>query len=323
MREAWSARWRGAVRSIDAFQRRHRAVAFGFAVAKKYGEDQGGRLAALLTYYGFLSIFPLLLLVVAVISNILATHAELRERLLAELVSPELQAEVEQALTHLPPSGLPLLVGCVGLLFAGTGGVLAAAAALDQVWAVPFRDRAGLAGRYVRTFVMLAAILVGAITAASLGALSGSLLDLAVTQRAASAAGAFAVAFALLLVGSRVLTRARVGFGHVWPGALVGAAGVALVFGVGGNLLGRLVVRSGPIYGSFSTVIGVFTLLYLTNQLLILGAEVSAVRTWRLSPRALEPTELTDADRRALRLAAQAGERLPGEHITVHFDDSR
>ncbi len=323
MKEWWLARWRGAVRSIDAFQRRHRAVAFGFAVAKKYGDDQGGRLAALLTYYGFLSIFPLLLLAVAVVTEILATHAELRERLLAELVAPGLQAEVEQALTQLPPSGLPLLVGCVGLLFSATGGVLAAAAALDQVWAVPFRDRAGLAGRYVRTFVMLAAILVGAITAAFLGALSGSLLDLAVTQRAASAAGAFAVAFVLLLVGSRVLTRARVGFGHVWPGALVGAAGVAFIFGVGGNVVGRLAVRFGPMYGSLCTVVGLFTLLYLTSQLLILGAEVSAVRTWRLSPRALDSTDRTDADRRALRLAAQAGERRPGERITVHFDDAR
>lgn len=46
---------------LDAIQRVHRPTAFGYAVLKKYGDDRGGYLAALIAYYGFLSIFPLLL----------------------------------------------------------------------------------------------------------------------------------------------------------------------------------------------------------------------------------------------------------------------
>ena len=42
------------------------------AVVKKYGDDEGGRQAALITYYGFLSIFPLVPLGVAVLSRVLA-----------------------------------------------------------------------------------------------------------------------------------------------------------------------------------------------------------------------------------------------------------
>ena len=51
----------------DSLQRRSTVLGFPYAVIKKYGDDEGGRHAALLTYYGFLSVFPLLLLVVVIV----------------------------------------------------------------------------------------------------------------------------------------------------------------------------------------------------------------------------------------------------------------
>ena len=44
------------VGAVDDVQQRHRWLAFPVAVAKKYGEDQGGQRAALLAYYGFFSL---------------------------------------------------------------------------------------------------------------------------------------------------------------------------------------------------------------------------------------------------------------------------
>jgi hypothetical protein len=67
----------------DGLQRRHGVLGFPYAVVKKYGDDEGGRQAALITCYGFLSIFPLLLLGVAVLSRVLAGHPDLRRRLIA------------------------------------------------------------------------------------------------------------------------------------------------------------------------------------------------------------------------------------------------
>src|SRR4249920_2197986 len=70
----------------DRLQRKHGVLGFPYAVVKKYGDDDGGRQAALITYYGFLSIFPLLLLGLAVLSRVLADHPDLRRRLIAEIV---------------------------------------------------------------------------------------------------------------------------------------------------------------------------------------------------------------------------------------------
>jgi uncharacterized BrkB/YihY/UPF0761 family membrane protein len=64
----------------DRLQREHGVLGFPHAVIKKYGDDAGGRHAALITYYGFLSIFPLLLLGVAILTRVLADHADLRRR---------------------------------------------------------------------------------------------------------------------------------------------------------------------------------------------------------------------------------------------------
>src|SRR4029077_221039 len=80
----------------DGLQRRHGVLGFPYAVVKKYGDDAGGRQAALITYYGVLSIFPLLLLGVAILSRVLVDHPDLRERLINEIVPKALRPTVER-----------------------------------------------------------------------------------------------------------------------------------------------------------------------------------------------------------------------------------
>ena len=84
----------------NRLQRKHGVLGFPYAVVKKYGDDDGGRQAALITYYGFLSIFPLLLLGVAVLSRGLPDHPDLRRRLIAEIVPPRCGP---QSSTRWPP----------------------------------------------------------------------------------------------------------------------------------------------------------------------------------------------------------------------------
>src|SRR5437588_11262706 len=106
---------------IDERQQRNRYVAFPFAVVKKFGDDQAGNLAALIAYYGFFSIFPLLLVFVTVLGFLLRGN-------------PSLQASIEHStLGHFPVigqqiqvhsltgSGLALTIGIVTTLVAGLG----------------------------------------------------------------------------------------------------------------------------------------------------------------------------------------------------------
>src|SRR4051794_29573035 len=151
---------------LDALQRRRRFLGFPWAVLRKYLDDDGARLAALITYYGFLSLFPLLLLATTAVTELLRSRPELQRELLDRLVNPELRPDVEQALAQLPPGGLPLVIGLVTLLFAGTGGVLAVYAALNRMWGVAWRDRFGLTRQYTRALLVLVLSFIGAVTAA-------------------------------------------------------------------------------------------------------------------------------------------------------------
>jgi membrane protein len=152
----------------DRTQRTHDLLGFPYAVVKKYGDDEGGRQAALITYYGFLSIFPLLLLGVAVLSRVLADHPDLRRRLIDEIVPKALRSSVEHSLATMPTSTVPFVVGLVGLLLSGTGVVFSAYQTLNNVAAVRHRLRASFFSRYVRVFVVLAILMLGALAAGAL-----------------------------------------------------------------------------------------------------------------------------------------------------------
>ncbi len=272
----------------DGLQRRHGVLGFPYAVVKKYGDDGGGRQAALITYYGFLSIFPLLLLGVAVLSRVLADHPDLRQRLIAAIVPQALRSTVEHSLATLPTSTIPFVVGLVGLLFSGTGVVFSAYQTLNHVAAVRHRLRAGFFSRYVRVFVVLAMLLFGALATGALTVVATALPGQPAVQRAGAVLGSALIVFALLLLGAKLLLARSAPVRALWPGAILGAVAVTVVLNAGAPLLARLVAKAGPVYGSFATVAGMFALLYLVGQALVYAAEVAAVRYARLWPRALD-----------------------------------
>jgi membrane protein len=294
----------------DRTQRQHGVFGFPYAVIKKYGDDDGGREAALITYYGFLSIFPLLLLGVAILSRVLASDPELRQRLITEIVPPKLQPTIEQSVARFPTSTVPFIAGLIGLLFSGTGVVFSAYQTLNNLAAVPRRARAGFFPRYLRVFVMLATLLLGALAVGALTVASTAIPGLPGVERTVAVLGSALIIFAVLLLGARLLLVRPAPFRALWPGAVPGALMVTLVINLGAPLLARLVAKAGPVYGSFATVAGMFALLYLVSQALVYSAEVAAVWYARLWPRALDVNSPTPVDFRAYALLAREQERI-------------
>src|SRR3712207_3504146 len=130
--DGWNTGMERALGRADRLQRRHTVLGFGYAVLRKYADDGGGREAALITYYGFLSLFPLLLLGVAIVSRLLVGDPDLRHRLVVAIVPPSLQSTVDTSVAALPTSPVAFAVGMVGLLFSATGVVFAAYQTLNH-----------------------------------------------------------------------------------------------------------------------------------------------------------------------------------------------
>src|SRR5215469_7034800 len=86
-----------AMRTLDRVQQRHGWLAFLVAVWKKFSDDQAGNLAALVAYYGFASLFPLLLVFVTVLDIVLRNDPKLREQVVSStfgqfpVIGPQLE----------------------------------------------------------------------------------------------------------------------------------------------------------------------------------------------------------------------------------------
>lgn len=303
------------VERLDRLQRRHAVVGFAYAVARKYADDGGGREAALITYYGFLSIFPVLLLAVTAVSKVLARYPELRHRLVSATVPPPLQSTVDSAVSHIPTSPLAVAAGLISLLLSGSGVVFSAYQTLNHLAAVPLRHRGGIVSRCVRVVIGVILLLLGVVTVGALTVVTAALPDLPVASRATAAFGSYAVAFVVLLLMARLLLDRPVAMRSLLPAAAPAAAAITITLNAGATVLPGLIRRAGPVYGSFATVAAMFTLLFLLSLALVYAGEIAAVRAARLWPRALRVTRPTRADVRALALLAREQERLPNERI--------
>jgi uncharacterized BrkB/YihY/UPF0761 family membrane protein len=282
-------------------------------VIRKYLDDGGGREAALITYYGFLSIFPALLLAQTIVARALQNHPDLRHRVVGAMVPPSLQPTVESAVTALPTAPAALAVGLTGLILSGAGVVFAAARTLNHLAAVPYRLRA--VWRPLRALAALALVLTGAVTVACLVVVATAYPGLPWVSRMLAVAGEAATAFVVLLLVARLLLERPAPVRALWPAAVPGAVAVTLALELGAAVLPGFVRRAGPVYGAFATVAGMFTLLYLLSLALVVAAEAATVHRARLWPRALDLNRPTAADAHALTLLAREQERMPGQRI--------
>jgi len=116
-------------------------------------------------------------------------------------------------------------------------------------------------------------------------------------------------------VAFRVLTQRDLGWGTVFPGAVVAGVASAAFQAVGGVIVAHNLKGASQTYGTFAVVIGLLSWLYLQAQVVLLAAEVNVVRVRRLWPRSLDPDDLTEADRRALAQHAEVEDRVPDEDV--------
>jgi membrane protein len=310
------------VQRIDTYQQRHAWLGFPIAVAKKFGDDRAGNLAALIAYYGFFSIFPLLLVLTSILGILLSGNPELRQAIVDSALAqfPVIGEQIRENVSALR-SGVALGVGTLTALWAGLGVTQAAQVAMNDVWDVPIKARPSFLEKRLRGLILL--VVLGSMTLAStvlsgIGTLEGTV---GVVLRVAGFIGSLALNLAVFLVAFRLLTDRRLSWGDVFPGAAVGAVVWAILQAVGSFYVNHVVKDASELYGFFGFILGLLAWIYLGAQITLYAAEINVVRVDRLWPRRLVTAPpLAEADRRTLRKAAEVEERIPQEDVDVSFE---
>jgi len=309
------------LRRVDRQHQQRAWIAFPYAVMKKFGDDQAGNLAALIAYYGFLSLFPLLLVLVTLLGMFLRNNPGLQGTIRTSALAnfPVIGDEISKNVHSLRGSGLALGIGLALALWAGLGVMKVSQNAMNAVWNVPYRRRPSFLRSLLRAVLLL--LVLGVITlasaaAGSLGAGSDSWL-----VGIAGIAISVVLNLALFLLAFRILTTEDVTWGDVFPGAVIAALAWTALQALGGYIVNHQLQGASDTYGTFAMVIGLLAWIYLGAQITLFAAEVNVVRKRRLWPRAIVQPPLTDADERALTSYAKQEERRPEEVVIVRIEE--
>lgn len=310
---------------LDRLQRRHPVLGFPLGVIYKFVDDQGGYLAALIAYYAFVSLFPLLLLSSTILGLVLAGNPHLQQQILDSALSqiPIIGDDIGSP-EKIGGGTLGLIVGVLGSLYGGLGVAVAVQNAMNTAWAVPRNLRPDPIFARVRGLALLSTVGVAvlAITAVNVMSSAGYFgrINGAVVLVAAVLLNIVVFTVAFRLAAARSLSVL-----DVLPGAIVAGAIWQLLQTFGGVYIRYVVSRASVINGVFAVMLGVLAFMYIAAMLLVIAVEINVVRVDKLYPRALltpftDDVELTEGDKLTYTSQAEAQRSKGFEEIEVTFD---
>lgn len=317
---------------IDAFQRKHRVLGFPIAVIYKFFDDSGAYLAALMTYYGFVSLFPLLLLLSTLLSVVLRNNPGLQQHIVESAASqfPVVGKQLQD------PKSLSGGVGGViaGIAFATYGGLGVGQAvqyAMNTAWAVPRNERPNPIFARFRSLLLIGCAALVLLTTTVVSALGGLFSGDAAQVLVWVIPIVTLVVNALIFIGiyrhgsSRKLSPLQ-----VLPGSILAALGWSLLQTYGFRYVAHVIGQAGATNASstnfiFATVLGLLAFIYLASLITVLCVQVNVVLDKKLYPRALltpftDNVVLTGGDRRTYTAIAKAHQHKGFERIDVSFD---
>lgn len=312
------------IQRLNAWQQRHKRVAFGFAVIKKFSDDEAAYQGALITYYGFLSLFPLLVVGTSVIEIIARHNQHLQTRMIDAISSyfPGFGSQLQTHIQGVHQTGLVLVIGLLFMLYGARGGAAALQHALNHIWLVPRRKRAGFPIAQLKSLSIVVVGGVSLLTAAVLSGYATSLNHSALFKIVPSAISALLL-FGTFLFIYRVGTEANnIKFRDLALAAIISAIGLQIFQTLGGYYVTHELKHLSSLYGTFALVLGLLAWIYLQAQLMLYAVEISTVRALRLWPRSLDSQQLTAGDRRAYSLHAKKEHLVNEEQIDVAYAKS-
>jgi membrane protein len=264
---------------VDALKERFRRLRERFALLDHvvrmlghYGSVNGAAQAGAVTYFGFLSVFPILALAVFVVGLLATVYPDIRVQMVAEIdkLLPGVVGSGKNEINlddmgHY--SGLAGAVGLVGVLYAGLNWLSGLRSALEVVFVVPRREQPGFLPGKLRDLVTLGVLglvlVVSVVLSGAVTGFSGAILgwvgideQALLPQLALGLLGhvlAIVASTVLLLAMFRLLAEPHVPRAALLRGALLGAVGFEVLKLVANLLLAQ--TQGQPAFQAFGVAL--------------------------------------------------------------------
>lgn len=314
---------------MDRAQRRFAPLAFPLGVIYKFFDDQGNYLAAIVTYYAFLAIFPLMLLGSSILGFLLRNNADLQHEVLNSALSqfPIIGDQLASQGIHGSAGGV--IVGTVTALYGAMGLGQAIQNTVNTAWSVPRNSRPNPFLLRLRSLGLLVtagvavlgiSILVTIVnnTSALGGKPTGPVRWLLTLATVAIIGGMLTLLFRLATTREHPLRNAA-------PGAFTLAAMWQVLQILGAWYVTHFIHTASRMNATFALVLGLIGFIYLAAVMGVFGIEINVVIARRLWPRALltpftDSVDLTEADRRAYAGYALMQRHKGFQTVAVTFD---
>jgi membrane protein len=310
-------------RANVAFNRlQQRFAAYPVAILIKFTDDQAGNLAALMTYYAFVSIFPLFLVLTTVLGFVLQSHVGLQLDLLnSALVDfPVIGDQLKD--TGLVGNWYTLVISFGISLWGMQGVARAVQTAFNTLWNVPFTHRPNWVGTLLRSLGLLAIMAVTILATGLLSSVGSLNSSLDITLRIVAFIASVAITVVAFLAGFRLGTARVIPLRDFAKSAIIAAVIWQGLLASVSLLVAHEVRHAQELYGTFGVVLGLLAWLHLQSFLTLLAVEADVVHARHLWPRSSAPPPLTRADRRAYRAYAEETMRRPEDEVNVNVQFS-
>jgi membrane protein len=250
---------------------------------QRYQADTGDRMAAAVTYFWFLSLFPILLLAVSLLGYVLDEPQKTVSDALEGVLPANAAATIADILNN--AKGSAGVIGLVGLLYSGLGWINALRESLRMMWHQNVQ-----AGNFFRQKLFDVVALIGLLAVIGASVVLTGLVSTATSfvlehvglgeNNVAGRVLVRVVGITLLVLADTVLflyllirlPRVRTPIKRVVKGAVFGAVGFEILKFLGSYYVARTTSKGAATYGAFAVVVGLLLFLNLVSRLILFTA---------------------------------------------------
>jgi membrane protein len=296
----------------------------------RYQADGGDRLAAAVTFYWFLSLFPILLLAIALLGYV---YGDAAPHKVTDALSGYLPGNLVKTIgdTLVSAKGKAGVIGLVGLLLSGLGWIDGLREAIRSIWHQNVK-----AGNFLTQKLVDIVVLVGLfatiaasvlITGATTAATGWVLTLLHLSDTGVATVITVTLAYALSLVADTLLfvymftrlPKVSQPFKKVVKSALFGAVGFEILKFGGAYYVARTTTKGQATYGTFAVVVGLLLFLNLVSRLILLTAAFAVTKPY--DSDALPSGTATPEQARKAGIPTEYADNDDPDHPPVLEDD--